>query len=210
MNDKSTAEDSDLRERRGPKPVSARHTTLRVVCWIITGVAVYGLRYELGVFGGLMCGAFLVVATVATIAMLAAGTITRTGAVLLAAALLGLFCYGGSAARLARFCALKSGYEAIVNEAEQGLTDRGGISLGRSDFFIDENRPVRVAFPWTGIVDNWCGVVFDPTDELSRFCGDAGRDSHGFLKEPALRRLFGGDMIYCERLEKGWYFCWFT
>ncbi len=130
---------------------------------------------------------------------------------MLVCAIVGLYFYGGSAARLARFYVLKSGYEAIVKEAEQGLTEGDRIDQGRSGFYIDDGVPVRVGFPSNGVLDNWCGVVFDPTDELSHVCGDDGLESGSFRERPcSARRLFGDKMTYCERLEKGWYFCCFT
>ncbi len=208
---KTSTEESDVRERNGRSPVASdRAKTVRVICWVIAGVAIYGLRYDLLIFGRLLCGAFLLVATVAIIPMLAGGSITRRGAAVLVCAIVGLYIYGGSAARHARFYVLKSGYEAIVKEAEQGLTEGDRIDQGRSGFYIDDGVPVRVGFPWNGVLDNWCGVVFDPTDELSHVCGDDGLNPEVFVKDPVLRRLFGDKMTYCERLQKGWYFCCFT
>jgi hypothetical protein len=182
---------------------------LRVCIWLLVGGGLYGLRYEFGMFGDLLCSLFLIVATAVTLAMLARAT-TRRGAALLAVGLLGLFLYGAQTARLVRFWVLKPGYQAVIREVEQGLRDEDPIRARRTAFRIDDGMPLRVAFPWDGIIDNWYGVVYDPTDELSRFCGDAGRNSGGFLKDPTLRQLFGGTMTYCERLSQGWYFCWFT
>jgi hypothetical protein len=31
------------------------------------------------------------------------------------------------------------------------------------DCLIDEDPPVRVAFVWYEILDNWTGIVYDPT-----------------------------------------------
>jgi hypothetical protein len=156
-----------------------------------------------------LCAGYLLTATIAMLLMVRHQGVTGRAAAM-AVAIVGLFLYGSHLARQVRFHVLKSGYQAIVQEAEGGLTEAQRIELRRSGFLVDNGTPVRVAFPWIGIADNWCGVVFDPTDELSRFCGGAGQHASGFLRDPDLRRLFGGDMVRCERLENGWYFCWFT
>lgn len=190
--------------------VRDRKKALRVTAWILAGLAIHGFQYELPSFGRLFCGAYLLVAAIATVIMLVRQNITGRGSAVMAVAIVSLFFYGNHVVRLARFYALKSGYLAVVQDVERGLTDEKKSELRRSGIFLDEDGPVRIAFPWMGIVDNWCGVVFDPTDQLANYCGDAGQDTRGFLKDPSLRKLFGGDITRCERLEKGWYFCWFT
>jgi hypothetical protein len=50
----------------------------------------------------------------------------------------------------------------------------------------------RVAFPHDGIIDNWHGVVFDPTGP------------------PTSRALFGGDLVSCKHVSGSFYRCWFT
>jgi hypothetical protein len=195
-----------------PLVVRNRRKTVRVTAWILVGLAIYGLRYEFLIFDSLICGAYLLAATMAMILMLGQGRITWRGAAVMAVAIAGLFFYGSPLARFVRFHVLKSGYVSIANDVRKGLADDERAELRRSGIQLDdgEGGPVRIAFPWICIVDNWCGVIFDPTDELADFCGDAGQDHRGFLRDSSLRKLFGGDMTRCERLEKGWYFCWFT
>ncbi len=210
----STTSKSEMRQPYDDAPVAVRNRRkmVRVTAWILTGLAIYGLRYEFQIFGSLICRAYLLTATIAMIRMLGRGRITRRGAAVMAVVIAGLLFYGSPFARLVRFHVLKSRYVSIVNEVTQGLTDDEKVELRRSGIQLDDGDggPVRIAFPWIGVVDNWCGVIFDPTDGLANFCGDAGRDHHGLLKNPDLRDLFGGQMTRCERQEKGWYFCWFT
>ncbi|MCP3869059.1 MAG: hypothetical protein GY703_13345 [Gammaproteobacteria bacterium] len=61
---------------------------------------------------------------------------------------------------------------------------------------IDPGPPKRLVFSWGGIIDNWIGVVFDPTD------GVAQPDRH--------KGLFGGDLVSCQRMTENYYICSFT
>lgn len=55
---------------------------------------------------------------------------------------------------------------------------------------------VPLAFPWEGIIDNWVGVVYDPTGAVV----DADR----------FRGIFGGDLVGCWRVSGTYFFCSFT
>lgn len=112
-----------------------------------------------------------------------------------------------------RFESRLPAYEATVAALQRrplpGGWHRNGPAGG---FAVDSGPPLRVAFPWPGgIVDNWQGVVHDPTGRVlqaQRF----RRDWSNFA-DPALqpvKRLFGGDMYHCEHLRGPWYFCRFT
>ena len=111
---------------------SDRRKTLRVLVWILAGVAVYGLQYELFIVGKLFCGIYLLVATLAMIPMLAGKSISRRGGVLMVVAILGLFLYGSRTARIARFYVLRSGYQPIVERVERGLSDKEKEGFRRS------------------------------------------------------------------------------
>jgi hypothetical protein len=45
------------------------------------------------------------------------------------------------------------------------------------------------------MLDNWFGIVYDPT---------------GIVLTEKGRLLFGGDLVRAERLWKDWYYCGFT
>jgi len=63
-----------------------------------------------------------------------------------------------------------------------------------------EIGPTRVIFPWPGgLLDNWYGVVHDPSGGVTR----APQDE-------AIRELFGGDIIGVRHLWGPWYLCSFT
>ncbi len=63
------------------------------------------------------------------------------------------------------------------------------------------------AFPMGGgLLDNWGAIVRDESDEI-------GRVNEFSWNDPSAapwRKLFGGDLVGCHRLEPGWYVCSFT
>ena len=86
----------------------------------------------------------------------------------LVASLLGLvlfFSVGFRGGRLALFALRESRYEKLQAEATRtGLVD-GDAGV------IEEGPPVRYAFYWQrGLLDNWVGVVHDPSGELMKSC----------------------------------------
>lgn len=108
---------------------------------------------------------------------------------------------------LVRFHALKPRYEAIVKAIEAGEVPSAGTR-----FIVEKGPPARVAFPWPGgILDNWRGVVYDPSG-LLRKTSVSGPDMFS-SSDPAVRDAigwFGGQMRRCEALGGDWYFCYFT
>ena len=77
---------------------------------------------------------------------------------------------------------------------------------------VEWGPPLRVAFVWGGMIDNWCGAVMDPTGEVmkaNRLKPDFSNfeTDREYLK---VRGLFGGDMTSCQPLTKNWYHCCFT
>jgi hypothetical protein len=106
-----------------------------------------------------------------------------------------------------RFHMLKSTYERAVASIEAGKVPDTDLRV-----LVDKGPPIRVAFPWPGgILDNWSGVVYDPSG-LVRKAMMLRKDLSN-LHDPAFRDvtgLFGGDLCYCKSLGGNWYFCGFT
>lgn len=87
-------------------------------------------------------------------------------------------------------------YERLLAEA----TARGTVPLETGH--TDDGPPRRFAFYWIrGIIDNWSGVVFDPSGDVMNVNNNP---------QAAERWLFGGEMYRCESLGSDWYLCWFT
>ena len=102
-------------------------------------------------------------------------------------------------------------YEAVVARVEATLPYPIEKTEQEPDFTVDKGPPVRVAFPWYGLTDNWCGVVYDPTGQVLK--AQQFKSDWSNWNDPALRdvkRLFGGDLRTARRLWKDWYFCSFT
>ncbi len=60
-----------------------------------------------------------------------------------------------------------------------------------------------IAFIDGGLLDNWCGYVYDPTNTLDNLA------NHSPLPDPAAQ-WFGGRMTSARRLGSGWFYCSFT
>ncbi len=77
---------------------------------------------------------------------------------------------------------------------------------------VERGPPDRVAFYWKrGVTDNWVGLVYDPTGEVSK-AGEFRRDWSNW-HDPNLakvRDLFGGAIFDSRHLTGPWYICWFT
>ena len=117
----------------------------------------------------------------------------------LAIVVLGLvlfFTVGFRGGRLALFLLRASHYEELQEKAT-----RTG-ELARDEGVIEDGPPVRYAFYWQrGVLDNWVGVVYDPSGELLKAVEQ---------KDGEMAVLFGGTLYRCEHMRGHWYLCWFT
>jgi hypothetical protein len=108
---------------------------------------------------------------------------------------------------------IQSRYEAIVARVSQQPPPKeerhaeGGI-----EYIVDPGPPVRIAFVQPGgILDNWQGIIFDPSGEVMRI-GGVGRGPaiQNDPKRQQIWMLFGGGMFRCEHIKGRFYRCWFT
>lgn len=90
-------------------------------------------------------------------------------------------------------------YTAIV---EQVAADPNAAV--ERDVHIDRGPPVRIAFDWGGLIDNWHGVVHDPTGLVMRI-NDADHPYHA-----KAYGLFGGGLARAVHLWGDWYYVVFT
>lgn len=108
-----------------------------------------------------------------------------------------------------RFLRMQSSYEVQVAEILE-LSDAEAQDLP-FPVQVDLGPPRRIAFSWGGIIDNWSGIVYDPSGEVLR-AREFKKDWSNW-GDPELRhvkRLFGGDMRYSFHLWGDWYYCSFT
>lgn len=118
----------------------------------------------------------------------------------------GWFNWGRDLGITSRFLRSRSEYEDIVARY------RGDPELeALYPVDVDRSGPTRVAISWGGFLDNWGGMVHDPTGEVMRaneivIDGDNWNDPDLLL----IRDLFGGKLVYARHIWGDWYYCGFT
>jgi hypothetical protein len=92
-----------------------------------------------------------------------------------------------------RFYLDRPAYDAAVLEASQGHVPQC-VTAKTCNYQSGSNA--NLAFPWEGILDNWIGVIHDP--------------SGGVMDAASAKGIFGGDLLGCEPLHGPYYLCSFT
>jgi len=117
--------------------------------------------------------------------------------------------FGWKMGAVFRFARMHSSYETRVVEILEIPKERRNELA--SDVRVDFGPPKRIAFSWGGVLDNWSGVVYDPSGEVlraSEFKKD--RSNWDAPELQSVKNLFDGDLRYSFRLRGDWYFCIFT
>jgi hypothetical protein len=116
---------------------------------------------------------------------------------------------GNSLTERIRFSWYRASYDHIVSHIDEWpLTDEAHHEAD-VDFILDPGPPRRIAFIWPGgIIDNWCGIIFDPTSNVLNInklvlWSYEWRTSY-------LTKLFDGDMTSCRTVAIPYYMCCFT
>jgi hypothetical protein len=112
-----------------------------------------------------------------------------------------------------RFYRLKPEYSEIVAKVKSETIPQQGNHNGIP--YNSENDPVfRISFAWAGIIDNWYGIIYDPSGKIircnesdPRFTGQAPEDDDELGQ---IRMVFGGLLYKAEPLGNHWHLCWFT
>ncbi len=91
----------------------------------------------------------------------------------------------------------------------QRLAEANQLGHVPDGFGHTENGPSKLhVFYWQrGVVDNWSGVVYDPTGKIAEISRAVGWDE---IRSHDLSELFGGTFYRCQNVGGGWYICWFT
>jgi hypothetical protein len=92
-----------------------------------------------------------------------------------------------------RFWLEEERYAASVAEVSSGALPACAATRACE---IDPSSPSRIAFSWGGILDNWIGVVYDPSGDIVNIERHQG--------------AFGGDLVGCEQIKGRYYLCSFT
>lgn len=111
------------------------------------------------------------------------------------------------------FLGNRSEYQEIVRLAQEGAFNGPAEGFQEHDgitFMIDEGRPLRVAFLMPGgFLDNWSGVIYDPTGDVMLADGWDVQTGVFFAPE-RVTKLFYGDLVSCRHLSGRFYQCSFT
>jgi hypothetical protein len=100
-------------------------------------------------------------------------------------------------------------FENIIAGIQKEGTPVDGGEDGGVTYWTDLGPPVRIAFNPEGILDNWSGIIFDPTGDV--LLADWLDPKTGkFVAPDQVTKLFGGDLVSCRHLWGDYYRCSFT
>ena len=114
-----------------------------------------------------------------------------------------------------KFQRLKPAYSEIIEKLSSGKIPGEGNYLG-ARYESETDPDLRVSFSWGGIVNNWYGIIYDPSGKIMQINKSEpfkGRDPSSPKVDKELekiRMVFGGVLYKAERLGDHWYLCWFT
>ena len=124
----------------------------------------------------------------------------------LALPLLATGSFGGN---LSRLLVNRGHYEAIVTKAKLHPRSDWYAEDGNVTYSVDIGPPVRVAFNPAGMLDNWSGIIYDPTGEVMLAKGFDPKSGRFFAPD-RVTKLFNGDLVSCRHLWGSYYDCSFT
>lgn len=108
---------------------------------------------------------------------------------------------GRNLGSLARLAINHGAYRAIIEDHESRPRHAWSERSDGIVYSVDVGPPVRVAFNPSGFLSNWSRIVYDPSRQSGRV------DATGV---PAIREVFGGDLVFCRHLWRDYYRCAFT
>jgi hypothetical protein len=197
-----------------------RAAKINLVCsavWILLTLAYFAFYYDdlLSIFTRLLGGALLLASIPLVVAAVIIGIKGKLRGLLVAPVLVVAVAIVGWASPLGttfgahcKFWRGKAYYQSVVAELAAGADD----SAFEHPINIDPGPPRRVAFSWGGILDNWRGIVYDPTGEVMK-ANILDTQSWSNRNDPdyaSVAGLFGGTLIRARHLEGNWYLCWFS
>ena len=105
----------------------------------------------------------------------------------------------------------KQDFQRVVDLVSRGGAEiDGGTTERGTRYTVDLGPPRRIAFVTEpGFVDNWSGVVHDPSHAVAWARAPSWR-AGGASVPKEVRELFGGDIVTCRHLSGAFYRCGFT
>lgn len=120
-----------------------------------------------------------------------------------------LLASGSFLGSLSRLFINRSHYEAIIANVQAHpkpvwFEHDNGIT-----YSVDLGPPARVAFNPAGMLDNWSGIIYDPTGDVMLADG-FDTQTGKFIAPDRITKLFEGDLVSCRHLWDSYYDCSFT
>lgn len=198
-----------MKPRRHPPMPAADYLIVGLIVWLVGTLLLLVFHQDLiwVLIGAVVVPASAIVLLIGAIRRVRRSPIASIVFVLIISSMLVFVPTSGlSWGERTRFDLMRPSYERrlqqIISAHEHGA--RGNAN--RPDYIIDRGPPVRVAFMWqSGVIDNWVGLVYDPTGVVMRANGSDGDIGLG-----PVRKLFGGDIVASRHLQDHWYLCSFT
>lgn len=118
----------------------------------------------------------------------------------------------GVTTRLAQDEARFAAIIAKVKDEPPATSDGTQRTEGGITFLVDRGPPLRIAFHPRGILDNWTGIVFDPSRALAHYVSQGPRrpGTRSAITPDDVSGLFGGDLAGCRHLRDDFFLCRFT
>lgn len=200
-----------------PMNRTAKITIACSVGWLLLTLTYFAFYYDqlLSIFTSLVGGALLLacipLAAIATVVGIKKKIYPLLGVAILvvAVAMVGwLTPVGETFGARFKFWRNMEHYQSVVDQISAGA-DKSAID---NPITIDPGPPQRIAFSWGGLLDNWRGVVHDPSGEVMKAnildrTTWSNRDDTDYA---SVSGLFGGTLIKAQHLTGDWYLCWFT
>lgn len=116
---------------------------------------------------------------------------------------------GSYTGTMSRLMLNRGHYEAIIAKVRSDprpawFQDDDGVT-----YSVDLGPPIRVAFNPAGMLDNWSGIIYDPTGDVMLADGFDSKTGK-FVAPDRVTKLFNGDLVSCRRLWGDYYDCSFT
>ncbi len=116
---------------------------------------------------------------------------------------------GSYTGTMSRLMLNRGNYEAIIakvrsNPKPAWFHDDDGVT-----YSVDLGPPIRVAFNPAGMLDNWSGIIYDPTGDVMLADGFDPKTGK-FVAPDKVTKLFHGDLVSCRWLWGDYYDCSFT
>jgi hypothetical protein len=104
-----------------------------------------------------------------------------------------------------RFAVGRPAYDGVIATLRAGGSPPARVN-GSEYVEVNSDPPLRVAFVWPGLADNWRGVVYDPSGVVATTRA-RGSEPGQYKASSEVRELFGVHPKWCEPMDGHYYIC---